>query len=128
MTAVGAITASMSHRVRSGFVMNKNVGIVAEMIRREVERESLMRVYRDGNERGWANEFNYLEAEHTDRIIELEASVRESGIHDPIILGSDGRVWDGHHRLCVAERLGMKTVPVWFAGEHERESAGQDDA
>jgi hypothetical protein len=28
------------------------------------------------------------------------------------MLGDDGRVWDGHHRLCVADEIGMREVPV----------------
>lgn len=33
----------------------------------------------------------------------------------PILLGTDGRVWDGHHRLCVADMLGLDAVPCEFA-------------
>lgn len=34
----------------------------------------------------------------------------EYGAH--ICLGNDGRVWDGHHRICAALALGIETVMV----------------
>lgn len=74
----------------------------------------VLRDYRDGDEIGWAEEFNYLRAspEHRDRLGRLPLSVVEHGIREPILLGYDGRVWDGHHRLCVADALGIAEVPV----------------
>jgi hypothetical protein len=30
----------------------------------------------------------------------------------PVCLGSDGRVWDGHHRIVAAYRLGIDVIPV----------------
>lgn len=45
----------------------------------------------------------------------LEANLREHGFDDrpnAIILGDDGRVWDGHHRIVAAMRLGIEWVPV----------------
>jgi hypothetical protein len=35
------------------------------------------------------------------------ADVYVNGIQDPVILGDDGRVWDGHHRIVVAGKLGI---------------------
>lgn len=42
----------------------------------------------------------------------LEVLLREHGITQGVCLGSDGRVWDGHHRIVAARRLGIKNVPV----------------
>lgn len=43
----------------------------------------------------------------------LEAYLRERGcVEQPVCLGSDGRVWDGHHRIVAAHRLGFETIPV----------------
>jgi hypothetical protein len=43
----------------------------------------------------------------------LEAHIAQQGrIDQPICLGSDGRVWDGHHRITAARRLGIETIPV----------------
>lgn len=46
---------------------------------------------------------------------ELENHLRKLGhIQDStgIVLGNDGRVWDGHHRIVAARRLGFTHVPV----------------
>jgi hypothetical protein len=42
----------------------------------------------------------------------LEAHVAKHGITQPVCLGPDGRVWDGHHRIVAARRLGIDTIPV----------------
>ena len=43
----------------------------------------------------------------------LEAHLAEVGrIEQPVCLGDDGRVWDGHHRIVAARRLGFAEVPV----------------
>jgi len=81
---------------------------------REVPLSAILAIYRDGDERGWVNEFNLLETEHTAKLDMLKTSIQETGIREPIVLGPDGRVWDGHHRLCAAESLGIEQVPVVF--------------
>ncbi|HYH51621.1 MAG TPA: hypothetical protein VEG38_18925 [Acidimicrobiia bacterium] len=43
---------------------------------------------------------------------QLEAHVAEHGITQGICLGSDGRVWDGHHRVVAAIRLGIAQLPI----------------
>lgn len=30
----------------------------------------------------------------------------------PVLLGSDGRVWDGHHRICIAIQRGIPSLMV----------------
>lgn len=77
--------------------------------------EHILRDYRDGDEHGWDTEFAYLISQHHLRIHALLLAVRASGMQNPILLGSDGRVWDGHHRLLVARILGLKRVPVTFS-------------
>lgn len=43
----------------------------------------------------------------------LEDHLRERGrVEQPICLGVDGRVWDGHHRVVAAIRLGFDRLPV----------------
>jgi hypothetical protein len=45
--------------------------------------------------------------------LRLEEHLREVGrIEQPICLGDDGRVWDGHHRVVAAVRLGFDRLPV----------------
>lgn len=34
----------------------------------------------------------------------------------PVLLGSDGRVWDGHHRIVIAIKLGLASLMVETAG------------
>lgn len=77
----------------------------------------LLRDYRDGDEHGWDTEFAYLRRNHADRLRRLNHSVAVEGIREPILLGNDGRVWDGHHRLCSAHDLGLATVPVTYPPE-----------
>lgn len=74
--------------------------------------ETLLSEYRDGDEHGWPTEFAWLIEHHTKKVLNLLGEVREEGIRDPILLGPDKRVWDGHHRLLVARILGIRRVPV----------------
>lgn len=71
--------------------------------------------WRDGDEIGWEEEFRFLRENHEERMNDLASSIRNEGIKRPILLGGDGRVWDGHHRLCAAAFLGMHFVPVEYA-------------
>lgn len=84
-----------------------------------VQLDALLKVVRDGDEQGWPAAFDRLWAEHTARMDMLTTSIQETGIRMPILIGSDGRVWDGHHRLASAHRLGFALVPVTFSGEEE---------
>lgn len=43
---------------------------------------------------------------------QLEAHMREHGLDQGVCLGDDGRVWDGHHRIVAAKRLGIETIPL----------------
>lgn len=45
--------------------------------------------------------------------LNLETYLKAQGrVEQPILLGSDGRIWDGHHRLVAARRLGFEIIPV----------------
>jgi hypothetical protein len=33
----------------------------------------------------------------------------------PVLLGSDGRVWDGHHRICIAIKYCIPSLMVELA-------------
>ena len=82
---------------------------------RRVRLDHLLGVYAVGSrEWSWQEEYASL----IDRPVtqQLLAKVREEGILEPILLGNDGRVWDGHHRITVAMELGLDTVPVEFIG------------
>ncbi|WP_323986217.1 ParB N-terminal domain-containing protein [Microbacterium plantarum] len=77
-----------------------------------ISLDLLLRSYRDGDEHGWETEFAWLEEHHPQKIAELMDDIHAVGIQEPILLGSDGRIWDGHHRIYAAHRLGLKRVPV----------------
>lgn len=85
--------------------------------RHEVPLRSFLEVIRDGDERGWAEEYTLLWTDHRERMDDLRRAVISEGILEPVLVGSDGRVWDGHHRICVAMSLQHKTIPVTFSGE-----------
>lgn len=57
---------------------------------------------------GWLAEETDLRIREYPQLMNLVQSIREHGLHEttedelPIILGSDGRVWSGHHRLIAA--------------------------
>jgi len=73
--------------------------------------------YSDGDGIGWPAEFAWLRTFDAERIADLTVDVAEHGFKEPITLGSDGRVWDGHHRLCVAHALRWGAIPVQYAEE-----------
>lgn len=62
----------------------------------------------------WEEEWADLDRRHaaTGYLDTLEQQIRENGITMPVLIGSDGRLWDGHHRICIAYRLGLTEVPV----------------
>lgn len=45
-------------------------------------------------------------------IADLMRDIHKDGMKVNILLGNDGRVWNGHHRLEAARLLGWEEVPV----------------
>lgn len=66
----------------------------------------------------WEEEWADLGERHAEDnyLAELEQQIRERGITTPVLIGNDGRLWDGHHRLCVAVEVGIECVPVEIVG------------
>jgi len=64
----------------------------------------------------WTDEKDYL-----DR---LTTEIEAEGLTEPVTIRvrSDGSliVWDGIHRLAVAQKLGIKNIPVKFIGEIDK--------
>lgn len=85
----------------------------------------LLAEYRDGDEHGWETEFRnlMLNPVHASRLRDIAESAATEGIREPILLGNDGRVWEGHHRLCVAYVGGIESVPVEYASASDEEEA-----
>lgn len=79
----------------------------------------------------WADESRDLWDRDRQKMAALVSSIRWSGLREPeddeepICLGNDGRVWEGHHRLVAAasvnERLLLpRGVVFGFSREEER--------
>jgi citrate lyase alpha subunit len=60
----------------------------------------------------WQQEFDDLDARDSELLAELEESIKREGVKEPVTIGSDRRLWDGHHRVWVAVRLGLEEIPV----------------
>ena len=48
-----------------------------------------------------------------EQIDQIKESIRQFGFNDPIAIGADGVVIEGHGRLIAAKELKMKTIPVF---------------
>lgn len=62
----------------------------------------------------WDQERQDLWRRDSVGLYKLISDIEVNGIKDPILLGNDGRVWDGHHRVVAAIYLKMNEVPVKF--------------
>ena len=82
--------------------------------------DDVMRLYTPGDEHTWAYEFATLGLHHHSTLTRLTYDIGLHGIREPLLLGNDGRLWDGHHRLLVACATGIQRVPV----QHAPDSGG----
>lgn len=81
--------------------------------------EAVLSNYRVGSvDWGWDIEFAMLTGQdaHRELTAKMQADIACNGMIEAVLLGTDMRVWDGHHRLCVAWTLEWEWVPVQFAG------------
>lgn len=83
---------------------------------REIPLDALLAVFTPGEETTWEDEWRVIETVDSDYTLLLMSDIQRNGIQKPILLGNDGRVWDGHHRLWCAYALSMPTVPAEFSG------------
>ena len=60
----------------------------------------------------WPTEWASLARESGDHLVQLMEDIVANGVQRPVLLGDDGRVWDGHHRLMVASLLGIESLAV----------------
>lgn len=63
-----------------------------------------------GDLHSWSNEFEFLWTQHRRAMLNLLDDVAERGIREPVVIGSDGRLWDGHHRVAVAIALHLNQI------------------
>lgn len=75
----------------------------------------------------WDDEYDWCWDHHQTVMADLVADIASTGIREPVLLGSDGRVWDGHHRICAAIHLFLTEVPVTFAPASERQATPDID-
>lgn len=76
-----------------------------------ISAQNVIEHYKTGDEIRWADELEFLWTKRRAHLLKLMDSVLEGGFREPITLGNDGRVWDGHHRLAVALALDVP-IPV----------------
>ena len=84
---------------------------------RTVRLDHLIGVYAVGSG-DWSWQEEYAKLYERDYQRALTEQIRVNGITEPILLGNDGRVWDGHHRICAAMHIGIDSVPVEFSNTH----------
>lgn len=66
----------------------------------------------------WAEEYADLLADPvTERVRERVDSegIAFADAHSPVLLGNDGRVWDGHHRIVIAIERRIPSLMVELA-------------
>ena len=63
----------------------------------------------------WRSQFKWLEEANWLKLRELLVNITEKGLDKPLLVGPDGRLWDGHHRLWVLYQLNYRYVPVELA-------------
>jgi len=76
--------------------------------------KTLMGSYRPGSygdEWTWLDEKADLFSWDSEKMNELIQDLKVNGMMEPVLLGDDGRVWDGHHRIIAAMKA---DVPVLF--------------
>ncbi|MCT9092904.1 ParB N-terminal domain-containing protein [Streptomyces sp. ASQP_92] len=106
---------------------------VATDLREQVEVWPLKRVLAEvrcgSQDWSWDEEWADLDKRHaaTGYLAKLEQQIRENGITMPVLIGSDGRLWDGHHRLRIAVRLGIGYVPVEITPSRMADEAQQPE-
>jgi hypothetical protein len=69
----------------------------------------------------WAAEWaDIVQADCGMSLAGLIGDIAVNGIKEPLLLGDDGRVWDGHHRLMVARLLGIQEIAVEYGHGGQR--------
>lgn len=71
----------------------------------------------------WFEEYTRLIGDPVTAAVRDRVNAEGLGFHDdiaPVLLGSDFRVWDGHHRIILAIQLAASSLMVEFAGDDLR--------
>lgn len=65
-----------------------------------------------GDDWTWDDEAEDLFDREPDGMHLLIEDISKNGVLTPVLLGSDGRVWDGHHRIVAALYLELPSIPI----------------
>lgn len=71
----------------------------------------------------WFEEYTNLIGAPVTDAVRARVNAEGFGFHDhiaPVLLGSDHRVWDGHHRIVLAIQQAVPSLMVEFAGDDLR--------
>lgn len=71
----------------------------------------------------WSDEYTDLIGQAVTAAVRARVNSEGFGFHDhfaPVLLGSDNRVWDGHHRIILAIEQAVPSLMVEFAGDDLR--------
>ena len=82
----------------------------------EMPIRELIETIAPGEPHGWGVEILDLLARDRRRTRALAASITAHGVRTPVLIGDDGRLWDGHHRVVASIYLGRETIPAEYAG------------
>lgn len=74
---------------------------------------------KDGTPWTWSDEFASLWSIETAYMARLLDDIVAQGIQEPILLGNDDRLWDGHHRLAAAVALCHAYIEVDYAPKED---------
>lgn len=74
--------------------------------------DDILRQWAPDGDFDWPTTFSLLDRARLSDVDALAEDVQFNGIREPVRLGDDGRVRDGHLRLLVADLLGIEAVPV----------------
>lgn len=88
----------------------------AEAYPNRLPTATVLKRYRPGSgDWDWPTEWaDIIQHDGGVTIAGLISDIATHGVREPLLLGDDGRVWDGHHRLLVARLLGIETLPVEY--------------
>lgn len=85
-----------------------------------LKTEDIVKHWRPGSQGPdwtWHDEFGDIIRDNQTGIVrDLVPDDDFTGFSNPILLGDDGRVWDGHHRICITMDNKVERLPVEYIG------------
>lgn len=86
-------------------------------MRCETPLAGFMETVSPGDPHSWETEMAWIKEHHPQRLTDLTFDIAANGIQTPILIGTDFRCWDGHHRVTAAFDLGLENIPITYAKE-----------